>query len=182
MKRTKLVMILISVFLLSSLNTFAKEKKEKKEATDGFALVDSGQYEFVAQSMTSQKGAYRALTTIYTVVINDSTSTGYLPYIGRAHSGAYGGDGAIEFDNKMLNYKIELKERKKEKNNQKLVSYEIKGKNDTYTLRFTISKTGNTSLSVSSNNRQPVSFQGTLQEIEVKEEKKKKKDKKKDKE
>lgn len=160
----KLIIPIIAVLLLSGFTSEKKEKKEKK-TIDGFALVDSKSFVFDAQSMTSQKGAHRSLTSSYDLTIKGDTAIAYLPFVGRAYSGAYGGDGAIEFDGDMQDYKVELKEKKKEKNDQKVVSFVVKGNNDTYTCRLSVSRSGNASLTVTSNNRQAMSFNGQIKAI-----------------
>lgn len=164
MKRLIILMSLLSVVVLGAYSSDKKEKKEKVEI-DGFALVENKQFVFEAQSMTSQNGVHRSLTTLYDLTMNGDSASAYLPYVGRAYGGAYGGDGAIEFDGPMQDYKIELREKKKEKNNQMMISFIVKGEKDTYTCNLTVSRSGNSSLNVNSNNRQPISFNGQIYEI-----------------
>jgi hypothetical protein len=81
---------------------------------------------------------------------------GSMPFFGRAYSGAYGGDGGIEFDAAPEEFSIESK-----KDNH-IVSVVVKGKNDTYRLILTVTTSGSASLSINSNNRSSISYQGSI--------------------
>lgn len=162
MKKQILLLSFLSFIMLSA---HSSDKKEKVEI-DMFQLLEGQYYTFEASSITSQKGFNRTLTSNYFLTVNGDSAMAYLPFVGRSYGGAYGGDGAIEFDNLMKEYTSELKVKKKEKNNQTLIMIEVVGEKDIYTCNLSVSKSGNASLTVISNNRQTVSFGGNVVPIE----------------
>lgn len=155
---------MIAFFVFSAFGASPKEKSS--DVLSAFELIDAGTYTFDAQSMTAAKGANVMLSSSYSLTVDGDSANAYLPYAGRAYGGSYGGDGAIEFATAMKDHEVELKEKKKEKNNQKIVSFKVNGDNDIYTCRLTVSKSGSASLSISSNNRQSIGFSGHISAVD----------------
>ena len=160
------VKIILVSFLFSSTVVSAKDKKEE---VDIFSVIDAGSYSFEAQSLTSASGFHKNLMSDYTLIIDNDSANAYLPFFGRSYGGAYGGSGAIEFNNKIDDYTVVLKEKKKEKNNMKQISFSVKDENEVFNCNLSISKSGMATLNVSSNSRQTVTFSGEiviLEEVE----------------
>jgi hypothetical protein len=81
----------------------------------------------------------------------------YMPFFGRAYSGiGYGADTGLSFKGSTEKFDIE----KKEKNFQ--IDVVVKGESDNFYLHLSVAFEGNTSLSISSNNRSTISFQGEI--------------------
>lgn len=158
---------LLSFFLITSVFVIeAKNKKEPTEELDFFALVDSQMFTFEAESLTSTRGFSRSLNSSYDMTIHGDSATAYLPYFGRAYSASFSGEGGIIFDDITTEYQVSLKEKKKEKNNTKYVSFKVKGEYETYVCDLSVGKSGYANLSVRSNNKQGVSFRGVIIPIE----------------
>lgn len=157
------VKIIFFSFLFSSTVVSAKDKKEE---VDMFSVINAGSYIFEAESLTSASGFHKNLMSEYTLIIENDSAIAYLPFFGRSFSGAYGGNGAIEFSNIMDDYSVVLKEKKKEKNNLKQVSFSVKEENELFSCNLSISKSGMATLNISSNNRQSVTFSGEVVSIE----------------
>lgn len=168
MKRFLFTSILIlTVFTLHAFTTPPKDKDTDEENT--FELLEGKKYVFIAESYSTQKGYTSTVNSYYHLTVNGDSATAYLPFFGRAYSSSILGDGGIEFDNKMIEYTSELKVKRKEKNNQTHIYIEIKGNVDTYRCHLSVSNNGFTSLSVNSNNKQSMSFNGRIQPIEIEE-------------
>ncbi|MCT4587722.1 MAG: DUF4251 domain-containing protein [Carboxylicivirga sp.] len=168
------IFILSAIMLVSSTTTFAEKKQKKKEKRmEQFAetkkLVDSKQFIFVPNRAFPQGGRSIDLTTNYGFIkIMGSETEGDMPFFGRAYSASYGGDGGIKYDKTSIeNEKIEVNEKKMRIS----YSFEAKGKNDTYRINMEITYGGNASVSVTSNNRAHISYNGDISIIEEKEKK-----------
>jgi hypothetical protein len=81
---------------------------------------------------------------------------GYMPFFGTATSGIGYSDPTIKFKDKPEVFNIE----KKKKNFQ--VDGKVKGENDIYRLSLSVLPEGGASLSIISNNRGTISYQGTI--------------------
>jgi hypothetical protein len=80
-----------------------------------------------------------------------------MPYFGRAYSGAgYGGDAGLKFAGKPEKYTVV-----KEKKNYQ-INVEVKSDNDTYKLSLSIGFEGSATLTVISNNRSTISYNGDI--------------------
>lgn len=166
MKRTLLISILLIIYINVGFAQ-SKSKKELREAKRNMqiattdSLLKCKSFSFVAQTAIPQAGRTMHLSGAnYTVkVVNDSVYCS-LPFYGRAYSSSsYGGDGGMNFIGKAENVTLE----KKKKNY--ILKNTVKGEKDTYKLFFNIGFEGTASLSISSNNRSSISYNGTIESI-----------------
>lgn len=158
--------------MLTIFSVSAQEKKSKKELKaekkaqqleQVKTTVESKNFVFDARTANPMKGRSVTLSTEYDVKITNDSIFSYLPYYGVAYSASYGGtDSPMIFDVPFETCTLE-----KAKNGY-TVKVEAKNKNDRLTFTFHISETGTTTLSVSSTNRQSISYYGEI----VKEKKK----------
>lgn len=161
------ILLLSSVLLLSSGETFAQKKSKKERRTEQFTetqkLFNSKQFIFVADRAFPQGGRSIDLTTNYGFIkIMDSETVGDLPFFGRGYTIPYGGDGGIKFEmTNIENEKVEINESKM----RILYSFEAKSKDDVYRINMDIGYGGGTSVSVTSNNRSFISYNGQVSEI-----------------
>jgi hypothetical protein len=140
---------------------FSQESKQerqrlKKEQTD--MLVNSREFVFNAKRAFPSRGSSIDLTTNpgYVKFSPDFIDSS-MPFFGRAYSGVgYGGDAGLRFNGKPETFTIE----KKKKNYQILVN--VKGDRDSYKLFLTVMPDGNGSLTISSNNRESITYQGEI--------------------
>ena len=156
LKRTfLLVLVTITSFTVSQ----AQESKKDKEAAIK-SIVESGNYTFRAQSVTPTGGRFRQLAPEYDMSISKDLIVTHLPYFGRAYSAPISStQGGIQFTSKDFEYTV--KDRKKG-------GWDIlirpKDASDIQQLFLSITKSGYASLQVTSNNRQPISFNGYITE------------------
>lgn len=144
----------------------AKERKEQKVA-EIKKLIESGDYEFIANSALPMSGRRIDLTSTYDLKMKGTKAEAWLPYFGRAYKADYGStDGGIKFKEEAQNLKVEYNERKK----TYMISFDVKSPKDNYSLFLSVGESGYADLTVNSNNRQSISFTGTVEAIPVEKE------------
>jgi hypothetical protein len=167
--------ILLVLFWFLSFPAFGQEKtkkelkaeQEQQKQKEIEALIDSKSFVFEAQKATPQGGRLLHLDyNTYFLKFNQEKTTCDLPFFGRAFNVAYGGDGGIKFEGVPENIKVEKKKK------SYILKASVRGKDDAYDLLFTIFSDGGASLSVSSNNRAPISYDGEIEAPKTEEVKK----------
>ncbi|QSW88029.1 MULTISPECIES: DUF4251 domain-containing protein [Flavobacterium] len=162
MKTKIYIVMLISIL---SFSVYGQEKtkkelkaeKELKKQKEIEALIDAKNFVFEAQKLTPQGGRLINLDYgVYFLKFNEEKTTCDLPFFGRGFNVGYGSDGGIKFEGKPENLKIEKKKK------SFILKTTVKGKDDVYDLMFTIFFDGGTSLSVNSNNRSPIFYDGEI--------------------
>ncbi|TDP02159.1 DUF4251 domain-containing protein [Flavobacterium sp. 245] len=135
-----------------------KAEQELKKQKEIEALIDSKNFVFEAQKASPQGGRLLNLDyNTYFLKFNETKTTCDLPFFGRAYNPAYGGDGGIKFEGVPENIKIEKGKKKT------IVRATIKGKDDVFDLLLTVFFNGDASLSVNSNNRAAISYDGEVE-------------------
>jgi len=167
-KLTKLA--IVSALILSCLQTVMAQKTSRAEREAAKvarikALIDAQNYVFEANYVIPQRGNSKSLTFGYDMVISKDTLTTYLPYYGQVTLAPTDAtDGGIKLNT--TNFSYEAKAAKKG-------GYEItikpkdnfsQGSKDVRYMRLQVSATGYASLQVISNNRDPISFNGTIED------------------
>jgi hypothetical protein len=163
---TKKLSILFLLAVLSFSTGFAQEKSKKQikeerkieKQNQVEAMVNAKVFVFTARTALPQ--GYKTVnlnTNMYNVSFSPEIINSYLPYYGRAYSGmSYGNDTGLKFEGKPEEFSVT----KGKKNfNVKAV---VKGENDVFDLSLSISFEGSASLTVNSNNRSPISYNGEI--------------------
>ncbi|MDQ6529989.1 DUF4251 domain-containing protein [Flavobacterium sp. LHD-85] len=134
-----------------------KQERELKKQNEIKALIDSQNFVFEAQKATPQGGRLIQLDyNTYFLKFNTDNTTCDLPFFGRGYNVGYGTDGGIKFEGKPQNVRVESKK------NNTILKATVRGASDVYDLTFSIFYNGSTTLSVSSNNRGPISYDGVI--------------------
>lgn len=172
--KTKLNFSLISLLMLtfvffSLTNALAQEKSKKQlkeeikleKQKQTTLLVDSKEFVFVARTAMPQGGRTIQLTTDYTLEFHPDLIKCDLPFFGRAFSGVgYGGDTGMQFEGKPMDLKIEKKKKSHD------IKVNVKGGNDSYSLLLSIYFDGTAFLSINSNNRSSISYNGDIEALQ----------------
>lgn len=170
-----LVLITLLVFSVVALNAQENRKTKKEKRAEREAklveqtneILAAAAWQFDATQMLPSQGTSRSLTTSYNVVLKDGNVNCYLPFFGRAYSSPYGGsDSPMTFEAPIEGYGISVG-----KKGNKTVNFSTKNKSDNVIFTFTISVNGSATLSVTSTNRQHISYYGNLVPIKEKEKK-----------
>lgn len=124
------------------------------------ALIDGQNFIFRAQSVTPQTGNLRQLNSdYYTLRITKDNVTSDLPYFGRAYSAPIDPtQGGMQFTSKQFDYNVAAKKRKWE------ITIKTKDINDATQMFLTVYDNGTAYLQVNSTNRQPISYNGVIEE------------------
>lgn len=147
---------LLALTVLFSSSLFAQEKDQNKLKE----LVESKSFVFKAQTASPMGGSLRQLTGEYDLRLQGNAVTAYLPYFGRTYTApAPGASGGIDFSTSKFEYSY--KARKKGGWEVTILPKEV---SDVRQLFLTISENGYGTLQVSSNSRQPISFNGYIAE------------------
>ena len=143
----------------------AEQKLEKQKEIE--KLIDTKEFEFVAQNLNSQTFRFVDLTTNPNFIkFKPDFIKSDMPYFGRGFSGlAYGGsDAGLKFEGKPETFTV-----KKEKKGY-IIDVAVRGQQDYFNMTLSVSFEGGTTLSVISNNRAPINYFGEI--MKIKEEKK----------
>ena len=165
---------LIKLFLVFSILVFVQNggyaqnaRKERQAAKTASIkkLLDEKDYIFKANLVTPETGGQHQLTSEYDLTVTKDTVKAWLPYFGRAYIAPTDPtDGGIKFNYTNFDYST-----KQNKNGSWDVLIKPRDKNisdmrDVQSLRLTISTSGYASLQVISSNRDPISFDGIIEQ------------------
>ncbi|WP_254639964.1 DUF4251 domain-containing protein [Chitinophaga sp. GbtcB8] len=151
-----------SLFLIMAITCcgqlFAQDNKKDKIKN----LVASQSYVFKAQTALPMSGRTRQLTSEYEVKVAKDSVITYLPYFGRAYTAPLDpSKGGIQFTSRKFDYTV---------NNAKKGGWNIqispKDADDVRQMVLMLSEDGYGTLQVTSNNRQPIMFNGYITERE----------------
>jgi hypothetical protein len=150
-------LLLVLAFSVGSYAQGSTAKKEK--GAEITSLINQKRFEFKAQSATPMSGRFRQLTTSdFGVVVKNDSLESYLPYFGRAYSAPINiTQSPLDFTSTKFSQTIE-----ETKKGRWIITIKPTDTQDIRELIFDISPSGNAFLTVSSNNRQPISFHGFI--------------------
>jgi hypothetical protein len=158
--------VILVICVLVSTSTYAQEKskkqikEEKKEALKKEVenLVNSKNFIFIAE--TAFPAGYRSVTlssSSYSVEFHPDLIISNLPYFGRTYNaGAAFGDAGLKFEGPPTEYSLETTKKKHE------IRTVVKGLTDNYQIILLVSFDSSASLSVVSNNRNSISYNGQI--------------------
>lgn len=106
------------------------------------------------------------LSPRYDVTVTPDTVTAYLPYFGRAYRAPMiSSEGGIKFES--TNFESEVEKGKKD--GEWLVTIRTKDTSNATVLNFHLWNNGTAQLDVSDQNRQSISFKGTIEDKSIEE-------------
>jgi hypothetical protein len=158
LQKTLLLSILICMTTLVSHAQSDKVDKKAEKRAEIKNLVEGQNYVFIAQTAIPMGGRSRILSSDADLTVTRDAIVSYLPYFGRAYTPPIDpAKGGIQFTSKDFSYT--LTPRKKGG-----WDIEIKPKDyrDVQRMYLNISDNGSASLQVTSTNRSPISFNGTI--------------------
>lgn len=140
----------------------SKQQRDSLKEVNVQNWLESRQFQFVAQNAVPMNGSTRLLTTEYDLGIRKDQVLASLPYFGQAYSVNIGqSNGGIQFKSSVFEYdKVAAK-----KGGWDITIKPKDVKEDVYRLFLHVSKSGFSSLQVSCNNRQPITFNGYIKDL-----------------
>ena len=165
--KTNILLLAMACLAVMPLHAQSKKELKKQKAAEEFAetrsLVESGSFHFVAIRAHANKGRTIDLATHNaSAEISNDSAWADLPYFGRAHGVAYSAEsGGIKFEGPMEGVKLDVKENK----NKIILTFSVKSGRDNYNCYYTIASNGSGSLSITSNLRSQISYNGSISAI-----------------
>lgn len=134
-----------------------RDVKRAERAVDVAAAIASQHFKVSVDHMYPSRGVPRTLNYEYDLRVSGDTVRSFLPYFGRAYSIPYGGGRALIFTATLTSYKVE-----REKRDMTRVSMKITTSEDTYDYDLEVFDNGNTTIDITSTQREPISFNGEM--------------------
>ena len=159
MKKNNLLFAMLLLLAAIAAPRFSvAQNKDSLKAAATKDLIANQDYTFKAQTTTPLSGRLRQLTSDYSLQVSKDAIISQLPYFGRAYSAPINpSDGGIQFTSKDFEYTLTEK-----KKNGWNISIKFKDAKDVQQMQLSIFSNGTASLQVTSNNRQPISFNGYI--------------------
>ncbi len=161
--------ILMLLFTALSLTNVIAQEKSKKQLKEEQKLekqkqiellVNSKEFVFETTRVMPQSGRSINLTTNYIAEFHPELIKADLPFFGRAYSGVgYGGDEGMKFEGKPTVYTIEKSKK------GYIIKADVRGERDSYSMMLTVYFEGSATLSINSNNRSSISYDGDIKEF-----------------
>ena len=149
--KTSFILLFLTVFTIHGFSQVAKPELDR--------LITDKIFVFKAQTALPLGGQARPLTGEYDIVVTPDSVVAYLPYFGRAYNiDPFNSEGGIKFTS--TDFVYTQKDRKK-KGWQVMIK--PRDNADIQQLFLSVSPTGYATLQVTSNNRQPISFNGFVE-------------------
>lgn len=168
----KILILFTFVFIGGQMANAQNTHKDKKAAhiAEIKGLVESQNFLFNANYAIPSRGGSRSLTSEYDLTITKDTIISFLPYFGRAYTAPpYGSsEGGIKFTNTHFTYVVKPGKKSGWAITIKPTNKNISDFRDIQSMYLNISEDGYASLQVISSNRDPISFNGTIEKRPVK--------------
>lgn len=135
----------------------ANTNQETVQASGILNLLNSKKFEFIANTVFPLTGAPKNLVgSGYSITFSPEMVISYMPFYGRGYSGmALSRDKGMRFQGKPEDFSVR-------KNKSYEVNATVEGENDIYSISISVSDSGNANLTISSNNRGTISYQGEI--------------------
>ncbi|MDB5248710.1 MAG: hypothetical protein JWQ40_3104 [Segetibacter sp.] len=156
------LLLIITFAVLSIGISNAQDKNDSKEDKKARIqrLIESRNFVFVARSANPMGGNFINLTSLYDVRVSSDTLKSDLPYFGRAFVAPVNPtESALRFTSTDFNYITKAR-----KKGGWDITITPKDGKDVRQMNLTVSDNGYAMLQVMSNNRQPITFNGSIEE------------------
>ena len=136
------------------------KEQERSELREKVAqALEARDYKVEMDYAQGMRGRQVSLTSGYVLEVDGDKAEANLPFYGRAYNLPYGEGGGIRFDDAVL---ADYESTWSEKKLQTEISFRVSASGDVFLFNLTVFPDGNVSCSVSSNNRQPMSYRGQI--------------------
>ena len=153
------VMLLVVALLL---NACGSTKNIPANTAIITQAIDSSKWKFTVNDVMPQYGTSRPANGNYDVVLSNNKLTVYLPYFGRAFSGAdiLSGTGPLNFTS--VDFTTDKLQNKK---GQWTITIKTNDYREVQTMSFSFYSNGRANLSIIMSNRSPISYTGTVEAV-----------------
>ena len=150
-------MCLASLILAANLSAQTREEKEAERKAFVEKRIADRHFKIDVSMAYPMSGNSIPLTSPYSLELKQDSADVFLPYFGRAYSVPYGGGDGLVFEAEISEYSCT-----DGKKGQKLLVFGAKTDEDSFTFHLTVFPDGTASLSVTSINRQSISYSGEV--------------------
>ena len=150
-----------------------KEIRKEQRMEEVHSLLTSGRYEIVVSKAFPMSGRMINLTSKYSLQVRQDTLVSNLPYFGRAYSIPYGGGDGLNFEvvnseeEQNLIYRSVIRTSSIDKDSSRTSRISIRAvtDEDVFEFNITVYAEGSANISVTSNQRQPISYSGEVRAL-----------------
>jgi hypothetical protein len=150
------IMAIGTMGFVSCASSNAVTKSEKALAVK--KQIEDRRYTINVNRMIPMSGRSRELTSPYSLTVKGDTINSHLPYFGTGYSVPYGGGQGLVFEAPIINYTMIFNTK-----GTADISIRTRSEDDNYVYRFQIFENGSTTIHVTPNNRQAITFYGTVE-------------------
>ena len=158
--------LLFSILLGSSacamLSGCASAEERAARAAEQAAKVtkalEARDYKIAVNRMYPMKGSSRSVSYGYSVEVRNDSLISYLPYFGGAYNVPYGGGKGLNFSERIGSYRESQKNK-----GERQIEINVTNEEDTYIYLIKIFSNGNSSIDVTSRQRDHISYSGELE-------------------
>lgn len=129
-----------------------------EQAAKVTAALKARDYKISIDRMFPMKGSSKSVSYGYSVEVRNDSLISYLPYIGGAYNVPYGGGKGLNFSERIRDYK-----ESKKNNGQRHIEIDVINDEDTYLYTIEVFDNGNSSIDVTSRQRDRISYSGSLE-------------------
>ncbi len=154
---------MLSVFLIFLIfGQIHSQEETKKQISSIETLLNSKNFEFIANTAIPLSGPTRNLVgSNYSITFTPKMVVSNMPFYGNAYSGmALGRDKGMRFKGKPEDFNVVNTGKGFE------ASASDKGENDSYFISISVGNSGFATLSISSNDRATISYQGEIVQVQ----------------
>ena len=120
--------------------------------------LEARDYKIAVNRMYPMKGSSRSVSYGFSVEVRNDSLISYLPYFGGAYNVPYGGGKGLNFSERIGSY------RESQKNNgERQIEINVTNEEDTYIYLIKVFSNGNSSIDVTSRQRDHISYSGELE-------------------
>lgn len=154
--------ILLGFSACAMLSGCASAEERAARAAEQAAKVtkalEARDYKIAVNRMYPMKGSSRSVSYGYSVEVRNDSLISYLPYFGGAYNVPYGGGKGLNFSERIGSY------RESQKNNgERQIEINVTNEEDTYIYLIKVFSNGNSSIDVTSRQRDHISYSGELE-------------------
>ena len=115
-------------------------------------------YKIAVNRMYPMKGSSRSVSYGYSVEVRNDSLISYLPYFGGAYNVPYGGGKGLNFSERIGSYRESQKNK-----GERQIEINVTNEEDTYIYLIKVFSNGNSSIDVTSRQRDHISYSGELE-------------------
>lgn len=142
----------------STLTSAERAERDAKTALAVEKALAERHYKVAISMMNPRRGKAVHVSPDFSLEVKGDTLVSYLPYFGRAYSVPYGGGKGLNFTAPISEYHAA-----KGRHGTTLVTLKAINEEDTYSFRLEVFDNGSTTIDLSAQQREPISYSGQME-------------------